>query len=101
MVNIIKELMLLTNDIHNPFPIINCKCHLLSPLLMYAVWSGFILFASIMSDESVSGWILATTVSLDYATELMISGSEFKVNYCYWTKNPSDIISLLGCNSEG
>ena len=28
------------------------------------------------------------------------SGSEFKENYCYWTRNFSDIISLLCSNSE-
>ena len=36
--------------------------------------------------------------SLQLLASLVPSG--FKVNYCYWTKKFSDIISLLGCNSE-
>ena len=33
-------------------------------------------------------------------TGRLASGSEFKVYYSYWTKFFSDIISLLGCNSD-
>ena len=29
----------------------------------------------------------------------LASGSEFKINYCYWTICFSDMISILGCNS--
>ena len=55
------------------------------------------IFTSLTSYNAVQNHVQSSVIALalDWLQAL-----EFKASYCYRTKLFSDIISLLGCNSE-